>query len=467
MTKAQLKKQAQLKNQTKITNLDGWQDVKRGLGSFKDKRTTAHISSTNINNTIADQLYRFDDIAKKVVNDLVDDSLREGFNYVLKSKKLSEQFNREFKKLSLRNHIEKSWKDARKYGGSVLLFGFDDGQTIDQPLNINRVRAIKWVISFNRYQISAEEIDTDITSKNFGKPLFYKFNSTNNYTDGFKKVELFHASRCIRFEGSDIGEDDFKRNSYWHGSVFESLYTPLRDFNIAHENVAAAFPEIWQGIYKIPTFIDAIATNNVELVQKRISAMDDMRSNFRAIVLGGDEEFDRKSLQLSGIPELLDRVTNRLVAASGMPHSKLLGEGSQGNTSGRTEQSEWYDIVSHKQEQYLQPILEQIGEFFSYYLNKNSDEEIAIEFASLYQQDPLKEAQVRLQNAQADNLYINNQTLDPEEVAESRFGGLKYGEKIVLDQKIRRANREAANFERENIEQENESDLENESEDLL
>ncbi len=460
MTKAQLKKQIQTKLNT-LSNLDGWQDVKRGLNTFKDKRSTASLSATFVNDKIADSLYRYDDIAKKVVDDLVDDSLREGFLYTLKSKNESEKFNKEFKRLKLRNHIEKSWKEARKYGGSVLLFGFDDGNSIEQELNLNKVKGIKWVISFNRYQITAEQIDTDITSNNFGKPSFYKFNSTNNYTNENEQIKGFHASRCIRFDGVDIGDDEFKKNQFWHGSVFESLYNPLKSFNIAHENVAAAFPEIWQGIYKIPGIAEAIATNRTDLIQSRITMVDDMRSNFRAIVLGEGEEFDRKSLQLSGIPELLDRVTARLVAASGMPHSKLLGEGSQGNTSGRTEQTEWYDIVSHKQEQYLQPKLEEIGEFFKLYLSKNNEQEIHIEFNSLYQQDPLKEADVYLKNAQADNLYIINQSLDPQEVAESRFGGLKYGTKITLDQKIRRANKEAANFEEENQEdkKENESEI--------
>ncbi len=78
---------AQTNNKQTITNLDGWQDVKRGLNTFKDKRFTASLNATTIDQKSADLLYRSDDIAKKVVDDLVDDSLREGFLYVLKSKK--------------------------------------------------------------------------------------------------------------------------------------------------------------------------------------------------------------------------------------------------------------------------------------------------------------------------------------------------------------------------------------------
>ena len=451
MKKALIK--AQTKNRQTITNLDGWQDVKRGLNTFKDKRFTASLNAITIDQKSADLLYRSDDIAKKVVDDLVDDSLREGFLYVLKSKKESDLFNKEFKKLHLRTKIEKAWKEARKYGGSILLFGFDDGNSIDKPLNINKIKGIKWITSFNKYQLTPDKIEMDITSKNFGKPSYYKFNSVNDFKDKDKEIKGFHASRCIRFEGNELGEEDFKRNNYWHGSIFDSLYSPLKNFNLAHENVAAAFPEIWQGIYKIPGIIEAISSNQIELIQQRITMIDEMRSNFRAIVLGDGEDFDRKALQFSGIPELLDRVTARLVTASGMPHSKLLGEGSQGNTSGRTEQSEWYDIVSHKQEQYLQPILEQIGEFFKYYLTSNKEQEITIEFNSLYQQDPLKEADVYLKIAQADNLYIQNLALDPQEVAESRFSGLKFGNRIILDNKIRKANKDTANFEKENQEE--------------
>ena len=52
--------------------------------------------------------------------------------------------------------------------------------------------------------------------------------------------------------------------------------------------------------------------------------MDDMRSNFRALVLGDGEDFDRKSLSFAGIPELLNKVTERLVAVAKCTH-KITG----------------------------------------------------------------------------------------------------------------------------------------------
>lgn len=424
-----------------ITNLDGWQDVKRGLNSFKDKRNSIQLTDFSVSKSYADILYKTDSLAKKIVNEPVEDSLREGFNFVLKRKKESEKLNHEFKRLYLRNKIESAWKDARKYGGAVLLFGFDDGHTLVNELEIEKIKGIKWILPFNKHQIQAEGIDENLESENFGRPLFYKFNYSNNFKENNNVVEKFHASRCIVFDGDILDYESFKRNGFFHESILTSIYPALKNYNIAHESIAAAFPEIWQGIYKIPSFMEAIASSNEDLIKKRIEIMDDMRSNFRALVLGDGEDFDRKSLSFAGIPELLNKVTERLVAVAKMPHTKLLGEGSQGNTSGRTEQTEWYDIVSHIQEQYLQPKLETIGEYLKQYICQDKEQEIQIEFNSLYQQDPLKEADVYLKYAQADNLYINNQTIDPHEVAQSRFSGLKFGNRIILDKKIRKANK--------------------------
>jgi len=421
-------------------NLDGWQDIKTGLYTNKDKRSSAKLFDFNVNKTMADILYKTDELAKKILGEVVEDSLREGFNFVLKKKKETEIFNKEFNKLDLRNKIETAWIDARKYGGSVLLFGFDDGLSLEKEIDLKKIKKINWIIPFNRYQISGECIDEDLASLNFGLPKFYKFNASNNYKHNNNIIKKFHASRCIVFDGVKTDYESYVNNGYWHESIFTGIYQALKNFNIAHENIAAVFPEIWQGIYKIPSFIEAISCNDIELVKKRIEIMDDMRSNFRALVLGENEDFDRKALSLAGIPELLNKITERLVAVSKMPHTKLLGEGSQGNTSGRTEQTEWYDIVSHVQEQYLQPKLEKISEFFKQYLSQDKEQEIHIEFNSLYQQDPLKEADVYLKYAQADNLYINNQTLDPDEVAESRFNGLKFGHRIILDNKTRNSN---------------------------
>lgn len=80
-------KKIQNLKKTNELNLDGWQDVKRGLNSFKDKRNSIQLTDFSVSKSYADILYKTDSLAKKIVNEPVEDSLREGFSYVLKRKK--------------------------------------------------------------------------------------------------------------------------------------------------------------------------------------------------------------------------------------------------------------------------------------------------------------------------------------------------------------------------------------------
>ena len=75
-----------------LFNLDGWQDIKRGLYTNRDKRSSAKLFDFNVSKTTADILYKTDELAKKISNEVVEESLREGFNFVLKKKKESEIF---------------------------------------------------------------------------------------------------------------------------------------------------------------------------------------------------------------------------------------------------------------------------------------------------------------------------------------------------------------------------------------
>ena len=55
-----------------------------------------------------------------------------------------------------------------------------------------------------------------------------------------------------------------------------------------------------------------------------------------------------------------------------------------------------------------------------------------IDFVSLWQLSELEQADVKLRNAQTDQIYIQNGVLDNRVVTRSRFGGTDYNNEITL-----------------------------------
>ncbi|MEY2702260.1 MAG: hypothetical protein RLY43_893, partial [Bacteroidota bacterium] len=408
-----------------ISNIrkDGWSNILTGLGvAERDKRMSATPLVRLFSQTELENLYRADDIAQKIIDRIPKEMFRAGYEIIVQNNdKAGSDITQYLKKLNADETFRKALKLARLHGGSGIILGIDDGQDASYPVNYNAISSIKWITVLDKWRLVAQTIEDDLTKPNFGMPKTYTLQSLHAKSEQMNSI--IHASRVIRFEGIELPEQAFIVNQYWGDSYLSSVYNPLLNFNSAHDSAAATMQDFVQSVYELENLADLIASGDDELVQKRLQLLDATRSIIKAIVIQKGESFRRDSMTITGMPELLTKIENRLVAASGMPHTILLGEGSEGQTSGNSEKTDFYDLVAQEQTSVLMPRQLDLIKLITLAKDgvKVNIDDVSIKYKPLWEMDEKEQAIVYKTNAEADAIYLMNGVLDPIEVTKSRF----------------------------------------------
>jgi phage-related protein (TIGR01555 family) len=398
---------------------DGWSNILTGLGrAERDKVTAAVPVPTKFSQAQFDDLYLADDMAKKVVARPARDMFRAGYN--IKPTTEGDAIEKYLRQLNANNHLRRAVLLSRLYGGSVVIMGIDDGQTADMPVKENAIKSIKFLTALDRHQIYFDTIQNNPALPGFGLPETYRLSTGNVENQG----AVIHKSRLLRFDGVELPERAFVQNNYWGESYLADFFRPLQNFNTAMDSAANLTSDYSQAVYELENLHDLIASGNDELVQKRLALLDATRSVVRAVVIQKGEVFRRETTALTGYSEVLTAIANRMVAATDLPHTVMLGEGSTGNTSGRSEQADYYDYISQQQTTLVQPQLERLVSYICAAADgpKVAFESVSIEWNALKQQTESEKAATNKTQAEADSLYIQNGVLDPAEVADARFG---------------------------------------------
>ena len=462
-----------------LTTVDGWENLVTGMGvRGKDKsRATSYRSrGRSLRWGEIDALYREDGMASKVVDDIVEDAFRCGWKVTFQTdedekanaEKVNE-FNANLEKwhrrVGFKDRAEEHMKQSRWAGGSLLILGAKDGGEPMDPLEPDKVKSIDWVRPVDRFQLSESGVlEANPASHNFGMPIFYWVTSivsssgAVNFTDtnALGQVTLstqnesggdiaslndvrIHNSRAWRSDGVTLSDRARIQNGGWGDSVLERAYTPLMHWTSAMLNTGTIIQDFSQGVYKIKGLKELLAAGKESLVLKRFNMMDRVRSVVNAIIADADgEEFERKTTNVAGLSDLIDRNGHWLSAVSGMPLTKLFGLSPGGFGTGESEGENWDDKVKAWQEKKLKPLLEYVyGLLFNTPEFAGVPDGWAIEFEALQLESPEKTAERKNKNAQTDAAYVASGVLSPKEVAVSRFGGAKYGDDIDLNMEAR------------------------------
>lgn len=420
--------------------VDGWANILTGLGiRGKDKRLNAEAQWNRMDESKAEQLYASDDIASKVVDYPVEDSLREGWKLIgvddVQTSKLNSEF---YDRLKLAGKVELAWKYARMYGGGGLLLMTDDTQDYATPLNPDRVKSIRSVVAFTRWELQAQDIESDLASTNYGLPKYYSISPRGGQNGGGVAAQKFHHSRVIRFEGKLLPPRLFAQNNYWHDSVLNQLENSLLNFNTSYDSAANAVQDFRVAIFKLKNLQSLVANNQDDLVTKRLQILNTGKSLANALVIDADgESMEYSNSSFAGIPETLDKMSKRLQAATPIPHTRLFGNSPSGmGGTGRAEEGNYYDYLSQLQENYLHPILMKLYRLIAAQttVGIKLTTEFDVEFNPLWQMDDKELVEIRGKQAAADQIYLENGVLDPTEVRDSRFGTGKWSAEVKLQE---------------------------------
>ena len=421
---------------------DGWKNVLTGLGiRGRDKRMSALPDYTLLDQGIVEALYQSDDTASKIIDRLPEEMMREGFEIKIidGDQDLAEKAMDELKRHGVEDKAEEALKYSRLYGSSLIVFGID-GLSPDEPLDLARVRKIKYFIVVDKNRLSPEGyFNQDLDNPNFGYPEYYTLNTAN----GRASTVRVHHSQIIRFDGVKLPYNLMLQNGGWGDTVLSRLFNVIRNYNSSHDSAATIVQDFAQAIFKLKGLSEMLASGDDNLVTKRLELLSLMSSIVNAIVVEEGEEYERKTTSVAGLSDLLKTVGNRLVSATDMPHTLILGEspGASLGEGGQSEKNDWYDHVRNKQESILRSPLTRILDLIFAEKTGISGGKIpkyTIEFRPLKQMNEKDQATNRKTMAEADAVYLDRGVVSPDEVAESRFGGDGFSVDTTLDWKARK-----------------------------
>ena len=421
--------------------LDGWFNLLSSLGvRGKDKRVSMDWDYSKLTELDVETLYASDDVSAKLVDKLPEDAFREGWEHKNISNDLKDGLKKKCEQVGVAARLKESWQWARLYGGSGIYMNVNDGLDPQEPVDEENIQDVTSLTVLSRYELIPYQINSNIESPYFGEPAIYRL-QTSQPTDFVQRY--IHHSRILRFDGDRLPRRLRIQNQWWGQSIYVKTLETVKDFHTAHKSSIAALADFSVGVVKMKNLGELLQTDEgTANVKTRMEIMAYAKSVLRMIVLDETETFDYVTRQLNGVKDIVEQAGERMVGASKMPHTILLGEGAQGlGSDGKSEQRDWYDSVANEQELILRPRLDTLFRYL--FLSKRGLTGGVIpggwtyEFEPLWQLDAAEAADVRLKTSQADQIDIQNQVLDANEVAESRYGGSRYSTDTKLNDTLR------------------------------
>jgi phage-related protein (TIGR01555 family) len=399
---------ARKKQPIKTVKTDGVENILTGLGRHGRDANTATTFRGDIllDQSTLEGLYSSSGIARRLIDMIPDESLKKGID-------CDEELYTELERLDAFKQLANLSKDARLYGGAIMLLLAKDGEEdLAMPLREAGLKRIERLAVFDRFQclVTADDYDNDAYSESFGEVKTYSLHLKNGQ---YLKV---HASRVIRLDGDRLPTTPFQNNAYWHASSLQGAYTSILSYLSAQGFSDIIIKEWGLTILKVQGLHEAY-TNGLEAkISGRLNDANVSKSLMNMILMDADSEsFERQFSNVTGYSDLMLRTMELVSANSGIPMTKLFGRSPEGmNATGEGDQKQWGAVVQAYQMQSLQPAINRLV----YLLSLQSEwtenpDDLSWNFPSVTTLDDLELAEIRYKNAQADALYIAQGAIDP------------------------------------------------------
>ncbi|MBR0358492.1 MAG: DUF1073 domain-containing protein, partial [Selenomonadaceae bacterium] len=287
----------------------------------------------------ADNMYTFNGLARRIISLPADDALRKGFEIKASGEDIDCEAERRLKStledLDAKKQLALALNWDRLFGGAVVLMIADDGGTLEDPLNMSRLRRIERLdvfapedVSFTNAMLYGNPADP-----NYGRPQYY------NIIGLWGNAFLVHESRLLMFYGGSISNYYRRMRMGWGASVFEQVKSELLHYSGGNDLAFMALGRLSQGILKLANMNDLLMNDEGEqAVQKRLHLIDMARHMMNTIAIDTVDEYDQKSMSLANVNAVLDEFQQAVCSATGIPATLLFGRSPAGqNATGESD----------------------------------------------------------------------------------------------------------------------------------
>jgi uncharacterized protein len=420
-------------------NTDNWANIVTGLLTARDKRTYGQITVDLVTDVEARDMWRGDDIAKRVIEVLPREAMRRGYELKTDDKETAEMLVANADEVGIDQAVVKAAQYERAYGGAAV-FPVMDGALGDlsTPLTITGIGRIRALHILEPRELYPFRWYSDIRHPKFGRPEVYR--CIPLFSGGVMSSPLLyiHESRLgilpgirttrLPQPGTLLG---------WGDNSLTCMRTVLSDYGQSWGTVATLLQDFSQGVLTMDGLDQKVATKRGAQAKLRLQEMDFVRHAMRMIIIDGKDKFERVQTPMTNLSDIMDRFATRLAAAADMPITLLMGMSPAGlNATGESDRAFFYDRVSALQH-YLTPLVEWLHRLNMLALEgPTAGEEPdvwSVEWKPLWAPTEKEKAETELAYMQAYTAAVDKGILTPEEVR-TRWRGDGTGS-IVLDDK--------------------------------
>lgn len=239
-----------------------------------------------------------------------------------------------------------------------------------------------------------------------------------------------HESRCIYIPGrklsdrirvSMMGKDDPYLTSVWDG---------LKDMRQIDQGAAVLAQEMKESVIRIGGLEGVDASTMADALMARLRTIAAGKGLLNAIVLGEGDEYTSRAVNTTGYKDLKGGARSTWAAYTAQPETVAFGATPGGlNTDGEAGRKAQDRVITSLQRTHVEPgltryysvlVAAQAGQ------GKPIPENWQVVFRPLGSLTRQEEAQVRLNTAMADRIYIQMGVVSAEHVAAGRFGANGY-----------------------------------------
>jgi hypothetical protein len=415
--------------------VDAWQNIRSGFGGTTTPASlTQWFNRNRLSPVTLDGMYTQNWLVAEVVNAIPEDAVRRWLQVTgVDDAEIPDALIKDFKRLNVRAVFKRAHILSRLFGGAAIIVGAFDGQEVDQPLNLRRVREVLFLNVVSRWRCQPIRWYLDPADVRYGEVSHYLVTDLKQTTT---RTAVVHESRVIRWEGEEVTDEERLRQNGWGGAVMERTYEVIRDYGITMESIGNIVQDFVTTTLQVEGLQSLIANDDWATIEARLQLAAQQRSGHNMTLIGEGEMMTKTGTPLTGIGEIIENATRDLCGACGIPESRLFSAyGGALNSSGGADADlrNYYDSVKVCQEVEYTPKLERLAEIICAPHGVDSAQ-IHFEWLPLWEPTITERATEYKTYADADAVYISNGVLSPDEVRATRFGGARFNTgSIALD----------------------------------
>lgn len=315
-------------------------------------------------------VYESGGIGAKVISRVADDITRKGFTL---SGTNSETVMEKFTELGGSSAFNTAIRWARAYGGSIIVVRSNDGgELTDQLVNNGEIEALDVYEAGCTSVVTVKSHYDDPTNMFHGKPEIYSINSF----DG-ARFDV-HESRCIRIDGRQLDSWSRSKNDGWNGSELQPVYEALLSMFSQLSSGEEVLNEMVIGTLKIENLDSyCVDAEGEALLKQRLDLLDQSKSNENSVVIDINEEFERHTVNLSGMSNIQHNAMVIVAGSADIPATYLFGTSPDGqNATGESDREQYYGKIDSERNYLYMPALIKLFKMMG-------GEKITIKFPSL------------------------------------------------------------------------------------